>query len=97
MSLVGTGLLPLHVRVPPMELPSISVAASSTGIPLGRVTLVRHVLPTAAVRAPVSGPLMVVVQAPGSGVSAATAAAAGIAAMVATARAPASSDVEIRC
>src|SRR5947208_12615700 len=34
MSLVGTGLLPLHVRVPPVELPSISVAASSTGIPL---------------------------------------------------------------
>ena len=34
MSLVGTGLLLLHVRVPPMELPSISVAASSTGIPL---------------------------------------------------------------
>ena len=59
-----------------------------------RVTLVRQVVPTAAVRAPVSGPVMVVVQVPVPGVSAATAAVAGIAAM---ARAPASSNMEIRC
>jgi len=31
-TLVGTGLLP-HVRVPPMVLPSISVAASSLRLP----------------------------------------------------------------
>jgi hypothetical protein len=40
---------------------------------------------------------MVVVQVPVPGVSAATAAVAGIAAMVATARAPARSNMEIRC
>src|SRR6266478_7513154 len=62
-----------------------------------RVTLVRHVVPTAAVRAPVNGPLMVVVQVPVPGVSAARAAIAGIADTVATARAPARSKAEIRC
>src|SRR3981189_2769752 len=62
-----------------------------------RVTLVRQVVPTAAVRAPVNGPLMVVVQVPVPGGSEARGAVAGIADMVATARAPARSNLENGC